>query len=97
MAAAQQAGITISQMLQHIVAGAPLGVVVVDTHRDVVFMNDRAVELGLVHDRLLDDRAWVAAQRTLMHRREPRSRPVAAQGRPTGAARRCRCAAMSGC
>ena len=65
-AAAQQAGITISQMLQHIVAGAPLGVVVVDTHRDVVFMNDRASQLGLVHDRLLDDRAWVAAQRTLI-------------------------------
>src|SRR6478752_3407128 len=65
-AAAEQAGITISQMLQHIVAGAPLGVVVVDTHRDVVFMNDRASQLGLVHDRLLDDRAWVAAQRTLM-------------------------------
>jgi two-component system sensor histidine kinase SenX3 len=64
-AAAQQAGITISQMLQHIVAGAPLGVVVVDTHRDVVFINDRAVELGLVRDRLLDERAWKAAQHTL--------------------------------
>jgi two-component system, OmpR family, sensor histidine kinase SenX3 len=38
---------------------------VVDTHRDVVYTNDRARELGLVHDRLLDDRAWLAAQRTL--------------------------------
>jgi two-component system sensor histidine kinase SenX3 len=38
---------------------------VVDNHRDVVFMNPRAQELGLVGDRLLDDRAWAAAQRTL--------------------------------
>ena len=60
-----EAGITISQMLQHVVSLAPIGMVVVDTHRDVVFINDRAVELGLVRDRLLDDRAWKAAQRTL--------------------------------
>ncbi len=38
---------------------------VVDTHRDVVYTNSRATELGLVRDRLLDDRAWQAAQRTL--------------------------------
>ena len=38
---------------------------VVDTYRDVVYTNDRAKELGLVTDRLLDDRAWLAAQRTL--------------------------------
>ena len=31
----------------------------------MVFINDRAVELGLVRDRLLDERAWKAAQRTL--------------------------------
>ena len=60
-----EAGITVSQMLQHVVSLAPIGMVVVDTHRDVVFINDRAVELGLVRDRLLDDRAWKAAQRTL--------------------------------
>ena len=58
-------GITVSQMLQRIVALAPVGVAVVDIHRDVVFMNDRAAELGLIRDRLLDDRAWQAAQRTL--------------------------------
>lgn len=67
-AAAHQAGITVAQMLSHIVAGAPLGVAVVDAHRDVVFSNDRAAELGLVHERQLDARAWVAAQRTLMTR-----------------------------
>jgi two-component system sensor histidine kinase SenX3 len=64
-AAAEQAGITVSQMLAHIVSLSPVGIVVVDTYRDVVYINDRAKELGLVRDRLLDDRAWLAAQRTL--------------------------------
>ncbi len=61
--AAQQAGLTVSQMLQRIVALSPTGVAVVDNHRDVVFMNARAQELGLVRDRLLDERAWAAARR----------------------------------
>jgi two-component system sensor histidine kinase SenX3 len=52
-------------MLEHIVSGSPVGIVVVDTYRDVVYTNDRARELGLVRDRLLDDRAWLAAERTL--------------------------------
>ncbi|WP_319453439.1 MULTISPECIES: sensor histidine kinase [unclassified Mycobacterium] len=60
-----QDGITVSQMLQHIVSLAPVGIVVVDTYRDVVYTNDRARELGLVRGQLLDDRAWTAAQRTL--------------------------------
>ncbi|MET0898043.1 MAG: ATP-binding protein [Mycobacterium sp.] len=64
-AATLASGITVSQMLQRIVSLAPVGVVVVDIHRDVVFMNDLAAELGLIKDRLLDDRAWQAAQRTL--------------------------------
>jgi two-component system sensor histidine kinase SenX3 len=63
--AAEQAGITVSQMLEHIVSQSPVGIVVVDTYRDVVYTNDRARELGLVRDRLLDDRAWLAAQQTL--------------------------------
>ncbi len=62
---AQQSGITVSEMLARIVALSPVGIVVVDTYRDVVYTNDRARELGLVRDRLLDDRAWLAAQRTL--------------------------------
>jgi len=62
---AREAGLTVSQMLQRIVALAPTGMAVVDTHRDVVFMNARAQELGLVRDRLLDDRAWAAARRVL--------------------------------
>ncbi len=62
---AEQSGITVSQMLEHVVSQSPVGIVVVDTYRDVVYTNDRARELGLVRDRLLDDRAWLAAQRTL--------------------------------
>lgn len=63
--AVSDAGITVSQMLQYVVSLAPIGMVVVDGLRDVVLINDRAVELGLVRDRLLDERAWKAAQRTL--------------------------------
>jgi two-component system sensor histidine kinase SenX3 len=61
----EQSGITVSQMLENIVAGSPVGIVVVDIYRDVVYTNDRAHELGLVRDRLLDERAWLAAERTL--------------------------------
>ncbi|WP_197378316.1 sensor histidine kinase [Mycolicibacterium mengxianglii] len=64
-AAVRASGITVSQMLERIVSLAPVGIVVVDIHRDVVYMNARATELGVVRDRLLDDRAWLAAQRTL--------------------------------
>ncbi|BBY87170.1 signal transduction histidine kinase [Mycolicibacterium tokaiense] len=64
-AAALTHGITVSEMLQRLVTLAPVGIVVVDIHRDVVFMNDQAVALGVVRDRLLDDRAWLAAERTL--------------------------------
>ena len=63
--AAERTGVTVSEMLQHVVESSPLGIVVVDAFRDVVFMNAQAQELGLVRDRLLDDRAWLAAQRTL--------------------------------
>lgn len=61
--AADAAGMTVSQMLQHITSLSPMGVAVVDTFNDVVYSNDRAVELGVVRDRILDDRAWQAAQR----------------------------------
>lgn len=64
--ATEWSGITVSQMLQCIVTLMPLGAAVVDTHRDVVYLNERAKELGLVRDRQLDDqpggppgRRWV--------------------------------------
>jgi two-component system, OmpR family, sensor histidine kinase SenX3 len=64
-AAVDAAGITIAQMLERIVALMPLGAAVVDRHRDVVYHNGRAKELGLVRERQLDDEAWQAARRTL--------------------------------
>ena len=59
------AALTVAEMLRQTVALAPVGVVVVDDLRDVLVSNDRAVELGLVRNRLLDDRVWKAAQHTL--------------------------------
>lgn len=64
-AATDWTGITVAQMLQRIVALMPMGAAVVDTHRDVVYLNDRAKQLGLVRDRQLDDAAWKAAQQAL--------------------------------
>lgn len=64
-AATDWTGITVAQMLQRIVALMPMGAAVVDNHRDVVYLNDRAKELGLVRDRQLDDAAWKAAQQAL--------------------------------
>lgn len=81
--AAEWAGITVAEMLQRIVALTPLGTAVVDTHRDVVYRNDRATELGLVRDRQLDDQAWQAAQQALVSGDDvefdlsPRKRPAA--------------------
>jgi two-component system, OmpR family, sensor histidine kinase SenX3 len=63
--ATESTGITVAQMLQQIVALMPLGAAVVDSHRDVVYLNERAKELGLVRDRQLDDQAWQAAQQAL--------------------------------
>jgi two-component system sensor histidine kinase SenX3 len=63
--AVEAAGITVAQMLGRIVALMPLGTAVVDRHRDVVYHNSRAKELGLVRERQLDDEAWKAARQTL--------------------------------
>ena len=49
--AVETSGITVSEMLAHIVSHSPVGIVVVDTYRDVVYTNDRARELRLVRDR----------------------------------------------
>ncbi|PQP53440.1 two-component sensor histidine kinase, partial [Mycolicibacterium austroafricanum] len=37
--AVEESGITVSQMLAHIVSQSPVGIVVVDTYRDVVYTN----------------------------------------------------------
>lgn len=58
---------TVSEILQSVVDSAPVGVIVVDRLRSVVVSNERAVELGLVREGVLDDRVWAAAQPTLAH------------------------------
>ena len=84
--AVESAGITVAQMLERMVALMPLGTAVVDRHRDVVYLNDRAKELGLVRERQLDDEAWQAARQALAEGTDvefdllPSKRPVA--GRP---------------
>ncbi|QNG19822.1 sensor histidine kinase [Rhodococcus triatomae] len=59
----EESGLTMSQVLDLIVLASESGIAVVDRFHDVVLFNPRAEELGLVRHRLVDDRAWVAAQR----------------------------------
>lgn len=59
-------GGSMSELLQRVVSAAPIGVVVIGTSREIVISNQRAGELGLVHERVVDDRVWSAAQRTLI-------------------------------
>lgn len=85
--AAPDVGMTVSEVLQQVVASAPVGVVVVDRLRDVVVSNGRASELGLVREGLLDDRVWAAAQRTLARGEDvdvDLAGPVGAAGRRSG-------------
>lgn len=59
----EESGLTMSQVLDLIVLASESGIAVVDCFHDVVLFNPRAEELGLVRHRLVDERAWVAAQR----------------------------------
>ncbi|MBV6761579.1 sensor histidine kinase [Rhodococcus opacus] len=61
----ERSGLTMSQVLDLIVLASESGIAVVDQFHDVVLFNPRAEELGLVRNRLVDDRAWVAALRVL--------------------------------
>jgi two-component system sensor histidine kinase SenX3 len=62
---AGEQGLTVGRLLQRIVDRTHTGVAVVDNRCEVVFVNARAQELGLVCHGQLDDRARVAAQRVL--------------------------------
>ncbi|MBL1075726.1 sensor histidine kinase [Nocardia sp. 2] len=64
--AATDTGLTMSQVLDLIVLASESGIAVVDQYRDVVLVNPRAEELGIVHDRLLDERAWAAVEQVLV-------------------------------
>jgi two-component system sensor histidine kinase SenX3 len=56
---------TRATLLDLIIEGGETGLAVVDDVRDVVFYNERAVHLGMVHDHLLDDAVWEHALDTL--------------------------------
>jgi two-component system, OmpR family, sensor histidine kinase SenX3 len=56
---------TRAMLLDLIIEGGETGLAVVDDVRDVVFYNDQAVHLGMVHDHLLDDSVWEHARCTL--------------------------------
>ncbi|MFR9753799.1 sensor histidine kinase [Nocardia sp. 004] len=58
-----ESGLTTSQVLDLIVLASESGIAVVDEYRDVVLANPRAEELGLVRERLLDERAWAAVEK----------------------------------
>nr|WP_206038209.1 ATP-binding protein [Rhodococcus sp. HNM0569] len=84
---AVRTGLTTSQVLDLIVLASSSGIAVVDRFQDVVLFNPRAEELGLVRSRMLDERAWVAAQRVFvtgepvecdLSTRAPRSREMLA-------------------
>lgn len=57
---------TRAELLQAIVDTADVGVLAVDVHRDVVFYNERARELGAVRDELIDEGVWDVASRVLL-------------------------------
>ncbi|GAA4486771.1 ATP-binding protein [Rhodococcus olei] len=61
----EQAGLTMSQVLDLIVLASQSGIAVVDRFHDVVLFNPRAEELGLVHNRTIEERAWRAALEVL--------------------------------
>ncbi len=60
-----ESGLTMSQVLDLIVLTSESGIAVVDEYRDVVLVNPRAEELGVVRNRLLDERAWAAVERVI--------------------------------
>lgn len=56
---------SIATLLNLVVRSSDNGIAVVDALRDVVMFNPRAADLGIVHGRLLDDRAWEFANQAL--------------------------------
>lgn len=56
---------SVGQVLQRTVSTAPIGVLVVDSLRDIIVSNRRVSEMGMVREGVLDDRLWAAAQQTL--------------------------------
>lgn len=57
--------LTMAHVLDRVVYESATGIAVVDKFHDVILFNPRAELLGLVRNRLIDDRAWIAANRVL--------------------------------
>ncbi|MEI8084204.1 MAG: sensor histidine kinase, partial [Actinomycetes bacterium] len=82
--AGHEAGMTVSEVLEGAVSAAPIGVLVVGRSREVVLSNQRAAELGLVRDRMVEGRVWTAAQRTLVTDEDVEIDLLAPGGVPAG-------------
>ncbi|ASO18101.1 two-component system sensor histidine kinase SenX3 [Actinoalloteichus hoggarensis] len=88
--------VTIAELLSRLIGSARNGVVVLNRFGDVVFHNERAVDLGVVRAKVPDSRARAAAEQALAENRplavdlsEPTNRgraprAVAAEVRPLG-------------
>ena len=62
--------ITISQMLQLAVQGAPTGVTIVDRSGEVMLSNTPAHTMGVVHKRNLNPKVWDVVQQVLVDQEE---------------------------
>lgn len=56
---------TAAHLLERAVSNAPIGVLVVDSSRAVPVSNQRAAEMGMMPEGVLDERLWAAVQQTL--------------------------------
>ena len=74
-------GLTVGQVLDRIVSSAQNGIAVVDRFGDVVLANGRAEELGITHDRRMDEHAWRAVEKVF------RTREITAVDLPQGESR----------
>lgn len=53
---------TVSQVLHLAVQGAPTGIVVVDRTGDVILSNGKAHDMGIVHERIVNEQVWSVTQ-----------------------------------
>lgn len=63
--AAESSGMAVAEALRQAVATAPIGVLVVDSLRNVLISNGRVTEMGMIRQGALDSRIWEAAQEAL--------------------------------
>ncbi len=54
-----------AELLKRAVSNAPIGLLVVDSSRQILVSNRTVVGMGMLREGVLDDRLWAAAERTL--------------------------------